>query len=102
MSIVHVILDLDGCACVSATIIECGPPSFERSNFFLSTCTFSQSRLMAAANEESRRREESPFVGIEGSIVLNMMCSSQRLAAWCLRDVKAGKYQKCRGEQTAG
>lgn len=69
MSIVQVVFDLDGCACVSATSIECGPPSFDRSNFFFSTCTLLQSRLTAETSEESRRREESAFVGIDGSIV---------------------------------
>jgi len=71
---------------VSATSIECGPPSLDRSNFFLSTCTFSQSRLTAAATEERRRSEESALAGIDGSIVT--VVSEGRLAALCLRESK--------------
>ena len=53
---------------MSSTSIECGPPSFDRSNFFFSTCTLLQSRLTAAAKEESKSREESAPVDIDGSI----------------------------------
>lgn len=93
MSTVHVVLDFAGCEYVSATSIECGPPNLERSNFFLSTCTFSQSRLTAAAIEERRRREENALVGIDGSIVEVVLCSEERWTALYLREFKQDRYR---------
>lgn len=78
---------------MSATSIECGPPNLERSNFFLSTCTFSQSRLTAAAIEERRRSEKNALVGIDGTIVEVVMCSEERWTALYLREFKQDQYK---------
>lgn len=84
-------LDFAGCEYVSATSIECGPPSFDKSNFFLSICTFSQSRLTAAATEERRRSEESALAGIDGSMVTVVL--GRKTDCFVFARIQASKYR---------
>lgn len=67
MSTVYVVLWIAGGLSLSIVVMECGPPSFSRLNFFLATRMCVQSSVSADASVEKRRG------AVNESVVVRMM-----------------------------